>query len=145
MWIERLLSSRTTGAIELAAQFAEHRHRILAENVANVTTPDYHTQRLDPERFQASLRDALRRAEAANDGRLVLRGNAQFSTRPDRSLVVKPDREPAPNVLFHDGTNARLEALMADVAQNALSYEMATNLLRGRFDALLKAIRGRNA
>jgi len=145
MWIERLLTSRTTRAIELTAQFAERRHGILAENVANVATPDYHTQRLDPEKFQAALRDALRRAEATNQGRLDLRGNAQFSTTADGRIAVKPAREPAPNVLFHDGTNARLETLMADVAQNALSYELATNLLRGRFNAMLTAIRGRNA
>ncbi len=52
-------------------------------------------------------------------------------------------REPAPNLLFHDGTNARLEELMADTAENSLSYELAMNLLRGRFEGLLRAIRGR--
>jgi flagellar basal-body rod protein FlgB len=145
MWIERLLTSRTTQAIELTAQFAERRHGILAENVANVATPDYHTQQLDPEEFQAALREALQRAEAANESRLDLRGDAQFSTTGDGRVVVKPSREPAPNVLFHDGTNARLEALMADVAENALSYELATSLLRGRFNTMLTAIRGRNA
>jgi len=143
MWIERLLSSRITRAIELTAQFAEQRHKILAENVANVDVPDYHSQRLDVEPFQASLKDALQRAEADHRGRLDLRSNAQFTTSADGHVAVNPAREPAPNVLFHDGTNVRLEGLMADVAENGLSYQMATSLLRGRYETMLKAIRGR--
>ena len=143
MWIERLTASRTTHAVELAAQFAEQRQRVLAENLANIDTPDYHSQRLDPEAFQESLRGALQRARRSNESRLDLRDNAQFSTGPTGRVEAHPDREPAANVLFHDGTNARLEELMADTAQNSLAYELATSLLRGRYEGLLRAIRGR--
>jgi len=143
MWIERLTASRTSRAIELAAQFAEQRQRVLAENLANIDTPDYHTKRLDPERFQESLSAALDRAKAARQRRLDLRDNAQFATGPDGRVRVEPDTIPPENVLFHDGTNARLEKLMTDVNENALAYDLSMSMLRSRFENLLRAIRGR--
>ncbi len=142
MWIERLTASRTTQAVELAARFAEQRQAVLAENLANVDTPDYHTQRLDVQSFQKSLGEALQRTTNERDP-LELRGNAQFQTKADGRLEVQPSHEPAPNVLFHDGTNVRLEQLMTDVNANAASHELALNLLRTRFDTVLRAIRGR--
>ncbi len=143
MWTERLTGSRTLHALELAAKFAEQRHRVLAENLANIDTPNYQAQRLDPAAFQASLRGALDAARRLRSNRLELRGNAQFATDPAGRVTVRPVREPAENVLFHDGTNAQVERLLTDVAQNSLSYELATNLLRGRHETLLRAIRGR--
>jgi flagellar basal-body rod protein FlgB len=143
MWIDRVTDSPTRHAIELAAQFAEQRQNVLAEDVANLDTPNYHSQRLDPAAFQASLRQALEQANRARQQRLTLRGNAQFSTAPDGQIEVRPAREPAPNVLFHDGTNARLEELLGDVAKNSLDYEVATSLLKSQYGLLLEAIRGR--
>jgi flagellar basal-body rod protein FlgB len=138
-------SSPTAHAIELAAQFAEERQRVLAENIANLETPDYHARQLDPDAFQKSLRSALERAHGAGgDERLELRDNAQFSTAAGGDIEVRPVEEPADNVLFHDGTNASLENLMTEATKNAASYELATNLLRGKFELLLKAIRGRS-
>jgi flagellar basal-body rod protein FlgB len=145
MWIERLTASPLTHAIELTARFAEERHRILAENVANIDTPDYHTKRVDGDVFQAALRAALQRAEAEGRQRLELRGNAQVTTTPTGRLEVKPVVEPADNILFHDGGNASLEKLMTAVQENALTYSLATRLLEKRFNALLTAIRGRIA
>jgi flagellar basal-body rod protein FlgB len=145
MWIERLTGSPLTHAIELTARFAEERHKTLAENVANIDTPDYHTKRLDQDVFQAALREAFRRAEGAGEKQLELRGDAQVSSTPDGRLEVSPAVEPAPNILFHDGRNASLEELMTDVEENALSYRLATSLLQKRFDGLLAAIRGRVA
>ena len=72
-----------------------------------------------------------------------LRGAAQVGTDSQGRLRTRPAVEPAQNVLFHDGTNARLEGLMTDVMRNSLTYEFATTLLRSRFDGLLTAIRGR--
>lgn len=140
--IDKLLDSPTTRAIELSAKFAEQRQKMLAENVANIDTPDYHQQQLDPKQFQKSLADALQRAKATPGGRIDLQGDAQVRLDARGDVVVHPDEEPAPNALFHDGTNARLETLMTDVQQNALSYTMALNLLRARYSDLLTAIRG---
>jgi flagellar basal body rod protein FlgB len=65
------------------------------------------------------------------------------SSGPNGKVTVKPAIEPAANVLFHDGTNARLETLMTDVQDNAMNYDLMINLLKGRFNTLLTAIRGR--
>ncbi len=143
MWIDRLTSSRTTNAIELSARFAEQRQRVLADNLANIDTPDYHTKRLDPEAFQGSLRQAMDRAKQTRSRRLELRDNRQFSHGRQGRIETCPDTEPAPNALFHDGTNARLERLLTDVAENSLSYNLSTTLLRGRFQGLLRAIKGK--
>ncbi|MBU0617158.1 MAG: flagellar basal body rod protein FlgB [Planctomycetes bacterium] len=143
MWIERLTTSRVTHALELTARFAEERHKVLAENVANIDTPDYHTKRLDAEVFQKTLKNALQRSEGSGATVLELRGEAQVSTTPDGRLTVRPQVRPADNILFHDGRNASLETLMTEVQQNALDYSLATRLLSKRFDGLLTAIRGR--
>jgi flagellar basal-body rod protein FlgB len=143
MWIERLTNSPITHAVELTARFAEERHKVLAENVANIDTPDYHSKRLDPDTFQVALRDALEQAQSSGQRRLDLRGNAQVWTTPGGQLEVRPTTEPADNILFHDGRNAGLETLMTDVQKNALDYTLATRLLNKRFDGLLTAIRGR--
>lgn len=145
MWIDRLLASPTTRAVELAASFAEQRHGVLAENLANIDTPDYHAKVLDPRAFQASLREALERTAGANDARLDLRGNAQFTTAPGGQTRARPATEPAENILFHDGTNAKLEKLMVDINENSLFYNLTTNLLRGRYQTMLNAIKGRVA
>jgi len=143
MWVDRLTDSPTQQALALTARFAEQRQQVLAENLANVDTPNYHSRRLDPEPFQDSLRTALDQAGQSRENGLELRGNAQFSTGPDGQVVAEPATEPASNVLFHDGTNARVEQLVSDTSQNALNYELTTSLLRGQFNTLLSAIRGR--
>ena len=144
MWIERLTNSPLTHAVELTARFAEERHKILAENVANIDPPDYHTKQLDREAFQGALREALERAAASGERRLELRGAAQVSTTADGALEVKPADRPADNILFHDGRNASLETLMTDVQKNMLDYQLVTTLLGKRFSGLLKAIGGSN-
>lgn len=142
MWPDRLLESRITEAVRLTARFAEERQRVLATNVANIDTPDYRQQRLDADAFQRSLREAFETAERQGVKRLALRGNAQF-TSEGGALSVKPAVEPPPNLLFHDGGNRSLEQLMGDVQQNALTHRASVNLLRGRFNSLMNAIRGR--
>lgn len=139
-WWQRITGSRTAGAVELAARFAEERHRVLAANVANIDTPDYHARALDGRAFQAALRDALDRND---DGATLRLRGAGVSTDTGGNLRVEPSTAAAPNALFHDGTNARLESLMADVAENAQFHQLATTLLRTRFDGLMNAIRGR--
>ena len=66
-----------------------------------------------------------------------------MSKDPDGRLKVCPAVEPAANALLHDGTNARLEDLLADAQQNALYYQTAMQLLKNQYDSLLTAVRGK--
>jgi flagellar basal-body rod protein FlgB len=143
MWVDRILASRTRQALELTAAYTEARHNVLAQNVANVDTPDYHAQRLDPATFQEALQTALAETQGNETQALELRGDAQVATDGQGRLVTAPVTEPAANVLFHDGTNARLETLTTEVAKNSLSHQLALNLLRTSYDRLMQAIRGR--
>lgn len=150
MWIDRILTSSVTRGIELSARFIEDRHRVLVENVANIDTPGYASKRLDPRAFQTSLKEAIERADAHRAGEkrtgralLDLRGNAQFTTDSSGNVEMRPEIEPAANILFHDGTNVRLETLMSEVADNSLWHQFIMNQLRGRYEGVLKAIRGR--
>jgi flagellar basal-body rod protein FlgB len=142
MWFDRILHSPARQAVEFAAKFAERRHGVLVENVANIDTPDYHMKRLDPDSFHTALRDSLQRGRPGQELRLSGR---QVSSGADGRVSVRARNEPAANVLFHDGTNARLETLMTDVQDNAQTYDLMINLLKGRFSTLLTAIRGRSS
>lgn len=148
MWIDRLLSCPKRQALELTARYAERRQAVLAENLANIDTPDYQTRRLEARDFQQALHDAWQRAErddgagpSASRG-LELRGRQVFTDR-DGTLVVRPEVEPAANVLLHDGTNARLEELIGQASENALTYQFAVARLKAGFETLMSAIRGR--
>ncbi|MDX2199283.1 MAG: hypothetical protein SF069_09980 [Phycisphaerae bacterium] len=143
MMIDRLYQDRTLDALSLSLQFREQRHRVLAENVANIDTPNYRTKRLDTAGFEQTLKEAM--DATAPDRRLQpLRGAQVESTRTGR-LIAKPELNPDANALFHDGTNARLEDLMGEAATNQLEHNLVSNLLRARFDLMLTAIRGRSA
>ncbi len=141
MLLQRLLSSQVVDALQWTARFSEARHRVLAENVANIHTPNFRAKGLDPQLFRRNLRDALESADAGQRP-LELRDDAQTQRSANGQIRFEPTPHPT-HLQFHDGTQTMVESLMSDVAQNALSYEMATALLRTRFDGMLSAIRGR--
>jgi flagellar basal-body rod protein FlgB len=130
-------------ALEATAVFTERRHRLIAENVANIGVPDYKAKRLDLGAFQKALGEALDRR--GHDPRRPLRLNdgRQIRTNPQGGLELTPREYPVQNILFHDGTNLSVEKQMADLAENALVHDMTNNLLRFHYDWLRTAIRGR--
>ncbi len=141
MFFVDVVSRGALPAMEKMLAFTQARHRMLTENVANVDTPGYVTKQLDPGAFQRSLREAL--TVTRRDGSpFQLKNTEQFRQDASGSLVVTPTAEPAENVLFHDGTNMRIEQQMAMLAENGMMHQATTELLRGRFDGLLTAIRG---
>ena len=74
-----------------------------------------------------------------------MRGSNQCRVDASGRLEITPTCEPAVNVLFHDQMNMRVERQMAMLAENAMMHQLVTDRLRGRFEALLTAIRGRMA
>ena len=130
-------------ALEKMLAFTQARHRMLTENVANADTPGYKARQLDPGKFQRALREALTRQDLTHAPDLEIKSGKQFRLDADGRLEVTPVEEPPENVLFHDRTNMRIERQMSNIAENAMMHQATTELLRGKFEGLLKAIRGR--
>ena len=142
MLLTNLTNRGATPALENTLSFAESRHRMLAENIANWQTPGYKTKRLDARAFQKALRRALDEKGSDASKPFVISGSNQFRTGPDGRLRVTPQLEPVANILLHDGTNGSIETMMSDLAANGMMYQAASTILKGYYNGLQKAIRG---
>ncbi len=142
MFLSDVTSGGAFPMLEKVLSFTESRNRMLAENVANLTTPGYRTRQLDVSAFQAALREASDRRSPSDK---AFRMDATAECRLDEAgfLNVTPSRGPVENLLFQDGTNARIERQMAMLAENAMMNQFAAETLKGYFEGTAKAIRGR--
>jgi len=131
MFIERLLNQGNAPLIERVLDFTQARHRLIAENVVNVSTPGYRQKDLSLEAFQAMLRDRV----------AVRSGSPPGSVSFDdiRAELEHPRR----GTLFHDGSNRSMEGLMTAQAKNALMHNLAVELLKKQFDSLENALKER--
>ncbi|MCA9256497.1 MAG: flagellar basal body rod protein FlgB [Phycisphaerales bacterium] len=140
-----LLQDVTTGGafplLEKTLAFAQARNRVLAENIANVTTPGYRAKQLDVASFQEALAEAS--AKRKPGGKFELGETDEVTLDGDGRLRVTPSVTPTQNLLFHDGTNGSIERQMAELAENTMTHQAAAELLKGYFDGVSKAIRGR--
>ncbi len=136
------VNSGTVPVLERVLAYTQARHRMLTENIANLDTPGYKTRQLDVRAFQKAMQAAIEKRQPGRDLPQV-RGNKEFREDSFGRLEVTPTQEPAENILFHDRTNARVERQMAMLAENTMLHQIATDRLKGQFDQLLSAIRGR--
>ena len=127
MFIDRLLNLGPAPVLERTLEFTDARQNILAEDVANVSTPNYQSKDLSFAGFQKMLRERVERRGAGDD--------ASFN---DISAAIQ---HPNGGILFHDGNNRSMEQLMSDNAQNALTHNMAVEMLRRQFQTLDMALR----
>ena len=131
MFIERLLIQGNAPLLERTLEFTAQRHRLIAENVVNVDTPNYVQRDMSLEKFQSMLR---RRVEDRRNGPPGATGFGDIDGE-----LQNPER----SILFHDGNNRSMEQLMTDQAKNALLHNVAIELLRKQFGALEAALKER--
>ena len=106
-----------TGKLEHYMDLLATRQKLVAANIANVDTPGYRTKDID---FQFEFMSLAKGA-------------------PPGSVEV-PDL-----TLKNDGNNVSLEREARLLAENALRFNIASNLVRGELRAVKKAIdEGRN-
>ena len=143
MGINGLTDSGALPAIEAMARFTAARQRLIANNVANLDTPNYSPMDADPEAFQAQMGRAIdaRRQDASGTavGPLSLDARGPMTTLKDGQVALNPS-ELRENLLFHDKNDRNLERIMQDVSENLLAFQTATQLLRNRFRMIELAI-----
>jgi flagellar basal-body rod protein FlgB len=130
-FVENLLSRGGVPVLEQVLRFTGRRHRLLAENIANVDTPGYIHRDLSVPRFERALRQRIEQRERMPVGRV------SFADIP---LV---EREAPAGLLAPDRNNRSMEQLAADLARNALLYNVAAELLRKQFQQLDMALKER--
>lgn len=131
--------------LERMVQFSGARHKALADNIANISTPYFKPHDLDPAAFQNTLHDAIdrRRDTGINPvaGELDLRDTRQLRFQPGRV-----DARPAATntgILFHDQNNRDVERLMQHLAENTMTHNAGIELIRNELGLLRVAISGR--
>lgn len=142
--IQGMLNSGAIPALQRLVQFTGARHKVLTNNIANLSTPYFKPADLDTKAFQATLADAIdRRRSTAQPltGELQMRNTTQIEFRPD-GIDVQPSAT-NDNILFHDQNNRDLERTMQRLAENTLTHNAAIELLRSEFDMMRTAIRER--
>ena len=143
MYLSDLANRGNIPVLEKVMAFAEARHVVIANNIANIDNPDYLAKQLNPEMFQQTLRRAVNERSGDTGKGLEIATNDEVRLDESGQLIVTPQEKPVNNILFHDGTNASIETEMTNLAQNSLAYKMASQLLQNSFSGLEKAIRGR--
>ena len=142
MFVSSVTERGATPALVKTLVYNQARLKMIAENVANIHTPGYRAKRLDAKAFQRALREALDAHGGDPNKPFVVKVGGEVQTDRNGHLCITPTERPVENVLFHDGTNISLEREMADLAETGMTHELATALLRDRFESLHKAIRG---
>lgn len=143
MYLSSITEGGLTSALISSMSYNESRLKMISENVANIGTVGYRAKQLDTTSFQQSLRTAIDAKKTDPQEPFNVEVNGEVSTDQFGQLHVTPSRTPVENILFHDGTNMSIERQMADLAETGLMHETVATLLRGNFDGLRKAIRGR--
>ena len=133
-FVDRLLQDGNAPLLEQTLRFTAARHRLIAENVVNVDTPEYRQKDLSLDKFQALLRSRVERRREARPGAGV----------PFDDMAAEIET-PTRGILFHDGNNRSMEQLMADQAKNAMMHNLAVELLRKQFQGLELALKERIA
>ena len=125
-----MLNADSEPLLEQWLQFTAQRHKLIAEDVVNLSTPGYQQKDLSLEKFQSALRDSVERRDASG-------GESDFAS------VSEAIAESNGGMLFHDGATRSAEQLMTNQAKNAMMHNLAIELLRAQFNQLQEAIRER--
>src|SRR3954454_17989884 len=129
MFINRLLNDGNAPVLERLLDFTAQRHRLIAENVVNVSTPGYRQKDLSLGRFQQMLSERIGQRREAGPGAVDFED-------------VRADVEDAEHgILFHDGQTRSMEQLMTDQAKNALMHNLAIGRLLKQCQAMELALK----
>jgi flagellar basal-body rod protein FlgB len=133
MFIEKLLNQGNAPLLEQVVKFSSLRHRLIAENIANVDTPGYRQKDLSVRRFHRLLSDRVEQRGGAPVGAV------RFGD------IAHEVQNPQAGILFHDGNNRSMEELATDLAKNAMMHNLAVELLRRQYQSMENALKERVA
>ena len=139
--IDGLTNSDALPVLERLMQFAARRQDLIANNIANISTPNFQPLDVSVSGFQEQLREAIdvRRTGPAADFSVHSSSEVEFASD---GLKLNPTPL-GKNILFHDNNDRSVESLMQDMVENLMAFRTASQLHKSRIDLLNTAIRER--
>ena len=143
--IDGVTNADALPVLERVLQFAGQRHRIIANNIANISTPGYRAMDVSVDAFQDQLAEAIdqRRDRAGQPGGITLQLRSTPEVRVSRDQLLLSPSPIGSNLLFHDGNDRDLERTMQSMVENFMTFRFAAEVLRSRYDLINTAIRER--
>jgi flagellar basal-body rod protein FlgB len=140
--LEKIMSSiaQNVAVYSQALNLRTARHQVLASNIANADTPNYKARDFD---FQAAMKNALAgRTEAGGIALAVtdrghLRGHGM--TGP-AALAYRTETQSAV-----DGNTVDMDVERTQIADNALQYQVLTQLISDKFKGMRNALASTNS
>jgi flagellar basal-body rod protein FlgB len=120
-----LIGDKLFGLLEKVIDASAIKHKVIANNIANVNTPGY--KRLDVD-FESELKNALRG-----------NGIVDISSVKPKIVVAKGSEN---TLLRNDGNNVDIEVEVSELVKNTLTYNIYVQLMSKKFMALKLAISG---
>ena len=99
------------------------RHKVIANNIANVNTPGY-------KKMEVSFADQLEKA--VNESSMN-----KFDTLQPKIVISKEDTS---DTVRNDGNNVDMDKEVSSLVKNTLSYNIYTQLLAKKFEGIKSAI-----
>ena len=127
--------------IESVLGFANQRHAVLVNNVANADTPGFRAKDLPEGDFQKALRSAVEARRSGSDP-LELGTGVNIRRAADGGVEVVPV-DSGSGVMRHDGNDVAIDQEMSKLLKNAMTVQVFNRLLTTKFQMLATSIRGR--
>ena len=128
-----IFDSAHLGDLKQALNVYAQRHRVVADNIANVETDGYRSKEL---RFEDMLSGAEMQLEGARTNAHHLHlGRQEIEDTTGEVRDTDSDHDNGVN-------NVDIDKEMTDLATNDLTYRLATRLLSMKYQNLRSAIRG---
>ncbi|MBI4578005.1 MAG: flagellar basal body rod protein FlgB [Planctomycetes bacterium] len=134
--------------LEKVLTFTEERHRVLANNIANIDTPYFKARDLPTGEFDHMLGRAIEDRRRGNPRLFHMGGSRDIQVLPygrsgDTTLRPKALEQRELNILAHDENRRFVEVEMAELTKNTMRHNTAAALLRHQFSLIESAIRER--
>jgi len=142
--IKGMFDAGALPTLERLVQFTGARHKVLTDDIANLSTPYFKPRDLSPKDFQKALRRAIdgRRETATPENGPLRMQDTQQLRFGDGRIDIRP-KDTNDGILYHDQNNRDLERLMQHLAENTLTHSVGVELIRSEFGIMQTAIRER--
>ena len=135
MFLDKVIFNKTkVPLLNAVLDVTQLRQRVVANNVANVSTKGYRKKSV---RFQEYLNSFVRKP--AVEGQTTQGRHLSIPKPWHNPTVYQPETGPNDTGL----NNVDIDKEMAELAENHLFFNVGARLLRGSFEGLKKSISGR--